>query len=239
MKAFLLAAGAGTRLRPLTEELPKCLLPIQGVPLLHIWLESCRASGINEVLINVHAHAGKIKDFIFANRYDTMVHIAEEPDLLGSAGTLVANSKFVASEKEFFILYGDVLTDANMSEMLADHHRSGQPTTLAIHQVDDPTKCGIVVTDSRNVIQQFVEKPQQPASNWAFSGLMITRPEVIQLVPQQRPADIGFHLLPKLVGNMNAYKLNGFLLDIGTLNSYRAAQDAWPGLRTTSSVMGN
>jgi mannose-1-phosphate guanylyltransferase len=239
MKAFLLAAGAGTRLRPLTEELPKCLLPIQGVPLLHIWLESCRAAGIDEVLINVHAHADKIRNFISANGYYNMVRIAEERDLLGSAGTLVANSEFVASEKEFFILYGDVLTDVNMSDMLAYHHRSGAPTTLAIHQVDEPTKCGIVVTDPRDVIQQFVEKPKQPASNWAFSGLMITRPDVIQFVPPQRPADIGFHLLPKLVGNMNAYRLKAFLLDIGTLNSYRAAQDSWPGLRTTSSVIGN
>jgi len=91
MKAFLLAAGKGTRLKPLTESVPKCLLPFHGVPLLSIWLELCRRHGIGEVLINVHAHPDAIRGFVANNHHDVQVRLFEEPTLLGSAGTVAAN----------------------------------------------------------------------------------------------------------------------------------------------------
>src|SRR5947208_2741583 len=97
-KAFLLAAGNGTRLRPLTDLLPKCLLPIRGVPLLQIWLENCNTAGIREVLINVHSHSEKIREFISNSNGEVKIHIAEERTLLGSAGTLAEHHRFVAGE---------------------------------------------------------------------------------------------------------------------------------------------
>src|SRR4051795_7501422 len=99
MKAYLLAAGNGTRLRPLTDSLPKCLLPVQGVPLLKIWLNICEAAGIDEVLINVHAHKDKIREFARREDGKVRLHIAEEKELLGSAGTLAENKTFVDGEK--------------------------------------------------------------------------------------------------------------------------------------------
>src|ERR1700691_1289584 len=101
MKAFLLAAGHGTRLRPLTDNLPKCLLPIKGTPLLAIWLEQCRRFGINEVLVNIHSLAAQVRDFLEQNRNGVQVHVVEEPALLGSAGTLRANANWVAGEDLF------------------------------------------------------------------------------------------------------------------------------------------
>lgn len=86
MKAFLLAAGNGTRLRPLTDSVPKCLLPIQGVPLLEIWLNNCKFAGITDVLVNAHAHAGAIRKFATEQETGVRIHIAQEPELLGSAG---------------------------------------------------------------------------------------------------------------------------------------------------------
>ncbi|HET6934161.1 MAG TPA: sugar phosphate nucleotidyltransferase, partial [Candidatus Angelobacter sp.] len=106
MKAFILAAGSGTRLRPLTETTPKCLLPIQGVPLLQIWLENCHQAGIDEVLVNVHSLPEKIREFAAGQRSGVRLHIAEEEQLLGSAGTLFENRDFVAGEQAFFVLYG-------------------------------------------------------------------------------------------------------------------------------------
>src|SRR5437867_9565600 len=106
-----MAAGNGTRLQPLTDSVPKCLLPIQGVPLLQVWLENCRTSGITDVLINAHCHAGQVKDFAKKLGTPVRIRITEEKHLLGSAGTLAENRSFVCGEAAFFVLYGDVLTN--------------------------------------------------------------------------------------------------------------------------------
>ena len=231
MKAFILAAGNGTRLRPLTDTVPKCLLPIHGTPLLGIWLKSCMAAGIGEVLLNVHSLAEKIQDFATSQTSGVNIRVVRERQLLGSAGTLAENRSFVAGERAFFILYGDVLTNVDLKAML-EFHRSGTAlVTLGVHHAPDPSQCGIVTTDERGMVKNFVEKPQRPESNWAFSGVMIAGQELLDAVPAQRPADIGFHLLPKLIGRMRAYRISDYLLDIGTLQTYAAAQASWPGLR--------
>ena len=230
MKAFILAAGHGTRLRPLTDDIPKCLLPIQGSPLLEIWLNNCRAAGISEVLINAHAHPAAIREFAATQKTRVKAYVVEEPKLLGSAGTLSENRRFIAGEKIFFVLYGDVLTNIDLRQMLQFHEQKGALVTLGIYQVPDPTRCGIVSMNENGIIQNFVEKPLEPTSNWAFSGVMIAGQEIFNLLPDQRPADIGFHLLPKLTGRMAAYKVREYLLDIGTLDNYQTAQESWPGL---------
>jgi mannose-1-phosphate guanylyltransferase len=230
MKAFILAAGHGTRLRPLTDSNPKCLLPIQGVPLLEIWLNNCKAAGISEVLINAHAHPAGIRKFATTQKNGVGIHLVEEPQLLGSAGTLAENRQFVAGEKAFFVLYGDVLSNIDLRRMLQFHEQKGAPVTLGIYQVPDPKRCGIVSMDENAMVQSFVEKPAEPTSNWAFSGVMITGQEIFDLLPDQRPADVGFHLLPKLTGRMAAYKVREYLQDIGTLDNYQTAQKSWPGL---------
>jgi mannose-1-phosphate guanylyltransferase len=229
MKAFILAAGSGTRLRPLTDTAPKCLLPIRGVSLLEIWLNNCAEAGIDEVLINVHAHADKIKNFARGYPGPVRVGVAEEEQLLGSAGTLAANRSFVLGEEDFFVLYGDVLTNISLADLLTFHRSRNLAATIGVYQALDPRQCGIVSIDDRGIISSFVEKPERPESNWAFSGVMIARPQVIDLIPSHRPADIGFHLLPRMVGQMAAYPISSYLLDIGTLASYTAAQSSWPG----------
>jgi len=230
MKAFILAAGSGTRLRPLTDNVPKCLLPIRGVPLLQIWLENCAAAGIKEVLINVHAHAGQIRDFAARQNCKLVVQISEEEKLLGSAGTLVENQGFVLQERSFFVLYGDVLTNVRLADMLVFHSARSSYVTLGTYQVQDPTQCGIVTADQEGTVRSFVEKPAWSESNWAFSGVMIASPKILDSIPAQRPADIGFHLLPQLIGQMSAYPISDYLLDIGTLCNYQKAQSTWPGL---------
>lgn len=230
MKAFILAAGHGTRLRPLTDSVPKCLLPIQGVPLLEIWLNNCKTAGITDVLVNAHAHPKAINEFAAKQTSGVRVRIAEEPQLLGSAGTLAENRDFVAGEKAFFVLYGDVLTNIDLRRLLQLHEQKDLPATLGIYCVPDPTRCGVVSVDENAIIQSFVEKPARPASNWAFSGVMAVGQEIFELLPDQRPADIGIHVLPKLAGRMAAYRVSEYLMDVGTLSNYQAAQESWPGL---------
>ncbi|HLK54467.1 MAG TPA: nucleotidyltransferase family protein [Candidatus Angelobacter sp.] len=230
MKAFLLAAGNGTRLRPLTDSVPKCLLPIQDVPLLGIWLNNCKAAGITDVLVNTHAHAGAIRRFAAEQRTGVRVHIAEEPELLGSAGTLAENREFVAGEKFFWVLYADVLTNVDLLRMLAFHQHKHLAATLGVYQVPDPTRCGIVTMNEDSVIQEFVEKPLETVSNWAFAGVIIAGQELFDFLPAQLPADIGFDVLPRMIGKMSAYRVSEYILDIGTLSNYQHAQQSWPGL---------
>jgi len=231
MKAFILAAGNGTRLRPLTDNLPKCLLPVRDVPLLAIWLESCKIASIDEVLINAHTHGEKVREFAASYRDEIKIHVTQEEQLLGSAGTLAENHRFVEGESAFFVLYGDVLTSASLSDMASFHLQKKQLATLGVYQVPDPQRCGIVTIDSQSLIQKFQEKPAQPQGNWAFSGVMMASPEILDCIPAHRPADIGFDLLPQLAGKMAAYKISEYLLDIGTLHNYNMAQTSWPGLQ--------
>ena len=227
MKAFLLAAGNGTRLRPLTDSVPKCLLPIQGVPLLEIWLSNCKAAGVTDVLVNTHAHAEAIRQFAAEQETGVRMRIVEEPELLGSAGTLAENREFVAGEEFFFVLYADVLTNVDLRRMLAFHTQNRLPATLGIYQVPDPSRCGIVTMDENAVISNFIEKPTHPASNWAFAGVMVAGPALFDFFPEQWPADLGFDVLPKMIGNMAAYAIAEYLLDIGTIANYHHAQQSW------------
>jgi mannose-1-phosphate guanylyltransferase len=230
MKAFLLAAGHGTRLRPITDKVPKCLVPIGGVPILEIWLEVCRRAGITEVLINLHTNVDMVRTTLDRLKSPVRVTISEEPVLLGSAGTLLANRDWIGSEKEFWVLYADVLTRADLRSMLQAHRNRSPVATLGVYTVAEPSRCGIVRVDPNGTIQGFVEKPKVPESNMAFAGLMLATAEVFEFVPQKRPADLGFDVLTQLCGRMLAYHITEYLIDVGTIETYERAQATWPGL---------
>jgi mannose-1-phosphate guanylyltransferase len=229
MKAFLLAAGHGTRLRPITDKIPKCLVPIRGTPLLSIWLHLCKQFGIHEVLINVHAHATMVRDFLQQTANGVNARVVEEEQLLGSAGTLRANRDWVANEDLFWVFYADVLCHPDLEKMLERHLQKKPAATLGVYQVPDPSRCGIVSTDDEGVIRQFVEKPTNPVGNLAFTGVMIGTGEMLNVIPDEMPADIGFHVLPQLSGRMLAVPIGGYLIDIGTMENYQTAQATWPG----------
>lgn len=230
MKAFLLAAGHGTRLRPLTDQMPKCLVPIRGVPLLSIWLEICRQHGVDEVLVNLHSQPQMVRDFLAKTQIDVRVRLFEEPALLGTAGTLRANREWVASESSFWVFYADILTTANLTRMADFHWQHQGVATLGVCHVRDPHRSGIVIVDEEGAVRQFIEKPENPPGNLAFGGILLARPELLESIPQEGPADLGREVLPRLVNRMLAYLITEYHLDIGTQESYSAAQTGWPGL---------
>ena len=235
MKAFLLAAGHGTRMRPLTDSIPKCLLPIKGVPILQIWLDLCEKHGIEEVLINIHAHAATVREFLSRSNNRLKVCLFEEPTLLGSAGTLLRNRQWLGPDPLFWIFYSDVLTNTNLDAILQAQKSSSQLATLGVCEVPDPRRCGIVTIDRENIVREFAEKPANPSSNLAFSGIILSDIALLDFVPARIPADIGFDVLPKLVGRMAAYRIGDYLLDIGTPENYNAAQISWPGLEISAT----
>jgi mannose-1-phosphate guanylyltransferase len=234
MKAFLLAAGHGTRLRPITDRVPKCLVPIQGIPMLAIWLRLCKTLGIQDVLINLHAHADIVRAFLrgLADG-DVRVKVTEETQLLGSAGTLRANRSWVDGEDLFWVFYADVLHCADLAAMLHLHRQRKLIATLGVYEVPDPSRCGIITANSQDVIENFVEKPALPTSNLAFSGLMIATPALLDVIPERVPSDIGFDVLPKLNNQMVAFRISDYLIDVGTMENYEKAQATWPGYKTS------
>jgi mannose-1-phosphate guanylyltransferase len=229
MKAFLLAGGHGTRLRPITDTVPKCLVPIRGTPMLSIWLDLCLRAGISEVLINLHAHAQTIEQYLGRLNSPVKVRVVHEGQLLGSAGTLATNRDWVEADPAFWILYSDVLTKTSLRRMGEFHTQHGPLATLGLYQVPDPSRCGVAITDDKGLITEFEEKPQVPRSSWVFSGLMVATPAVFDLIPRCVPADIAFHVLPRMLGKMMAYPIEDYLLDIGTMPNYETAQITWPG----------
>jgi mannose-1-phosphate guanylyltransferase len=229
MKAFLLAGGHGTRLKPLTDSIPKCLLPIRGMPMLQIWFDLCRQYGIDEILINLHSHGEAVRRFAEANKNGVRVRLCEEVTLLGSAGTLFANRNWVHGETSFWVFYADVLTTADLNRMLRFHRSHDQIATIGVYEVSDPARCGIVRVDEKGIVRDFVEKPAVPFGHLAFSGLMLATPSLLDAIPEQPPVDLGSHVLPRLVGRMAAYRISEFLIDIGTMETYRTAQLTWPG----------
>jgi mannose-1-phosphate guanylyltransferase len=162
--------------------------------------------------------------------------VVHEKHLQGSAGTLAANRDWIGSGAAFWILYSDVLTNTDLKRMSEFHSSHGAIATVGLYQVPDPSRCGIAITDDSGVIVAFEEKPQNPRSNWAFSGLMLAGPGLFDLIPKRLPADIGFHVLPRLLGNMRGYAINDYLLDIGTMPNYQRAQSTWPGAGSGSTV---
>jgi mannose-1-phosphate guanylyltransferase len=194
---------------------------------------------VDEVLVNLHSQSQAVRDFLAKTPVDIRVRLFEEPVLLGSAGTLRANQEWVSSESAFWVFYADLLTAANLSRM-ADFHRHHQGlATLGVCTVPDPHRSGIVVLDKRGAVRKFVEKPENPPSNLAFGGIMLARPKLLRNIPADVPADLGRDVLPRLAKRTYAYLITEYHLDIGTPESYAAAQRDWPGLPVRTGASGN
>lgn len=229
-RAFLLAAGLGTRLRPLTEKLPKCLVPIGGRPLLSIWIDICANLGIESVLINTHHCADAVRDW--ARRQDSRVKISlvHEEALRGSAGTLAANREFARDAGDFYVFYADNLVHADLPGLRSFHASHAGVATLGLFRTAKPQECGIVTLDDAGRVVKFEEKPAHPASNLANAGIFIARQSLFDLLPQRSFADFGRDVMPGLAGALWGHVLDGYIRDIGTLESYQAAQQEWPGV---------
>jgi mannose-1-phosphate guanylyltransferase len=241
MKAILLAAGKGTRLKPYTDRHPKCLIPIHGTPLLGIWIDLLARHGVNEVLINTHHHADQVEDFLAQTRPHTPMglHSSYEPELLGSAGTLWANRDFFAGQPDFIIAYADNLTNLNWTRMFDMHARfrlKGGILTMGLIKAPDPRACGIVTLDGTGKIIKFVEKPQFPESDLANGGVYLAGCEIFGImgerpIDEEGVYDLGHDLLPRLAGRMYGLAVApDYLKDIGTPEAYQEALDQWASL---------
>jgi NDP-sugar pyrophosphorylase family protein len=239
-RAVILCAGEGRRLLPLTARCPKPLLPVGGRPALDYTLELCRFHGLREVAINLHhcpqaipAHLGDGAAWGLHIRY-SYEHI-----LLGSAGALEPLRDFL--DRTFFVLYGDVLTNLDLTAMLACHRRHGGVGTVALYHVPDPQRCGLVELDPAGRLRSFVEKPARPSGNLANAGIYILEPEVLDVLPPRRPCDFGQDFFPHLLRSgmaLYGYLLapEEYLIDIGTPENLARARAEWPAVWATGPI---
>ena len=234
MKAFLLAAGLGTRLRPLTLSVPKCLVPINGKPLLQWWIELFSRHGIHEVMINTFYLREQVAEFIDKNNSGSSgvtLYEAHEKTLSGSGGIVRNNRQFVAGEDSFIIAYADNLTDINLSEFQSFHRDicvpNGGVLSIALFRTNRPRECGIAEIDSSYRITAFTEKPDNPSSNLANAGIYIARKDIFDYLPERELLDFGKDVLPRLVNKMYGWENKSYLIDIGTPENYAKAQAEW------------
>ncbi|MBV8381377.1 MAG: nucleotidyltransferase family protein, partial [Planctomycetaceae bacterium] len=164
VKAILLAAGLGTRLRPLTDTIPKCLVPIAGRPLLDFWIDQLADAGVREARVNTHAHAEQVRAYIDWVKAGGRLRLAEshEAELLGSAGTIAANADLADGAEVVIIVYADNFSDVDLRRMLAFHRAHDDPFTMLLFRAPDPRACGIAEIDDDGRITSFVEKPKEP-----------------------------------------------------------------------------
>jgi len=230
MRAFLLAAGRGTRLRPLTDTTPKCLVEVGGRSLLDIWLDALGKAGVHEVLVNTHHLAAQVEAHVARRSTAPAVRLSYEPELLGSAGTLVANRDFVADDDMFLVINADNLTDFDLGLLVDAHRAAATLATLCVFRAPRPSECGIVEVAADGRIVGFVEKPADPPSDLANAGIYAFHPRVLDEIPEPLPRDIGFDLLPRLVGRASAVALDDcYFLDIGSPAALERARDEWEG----------
>lgn len=233
MKALILAAGAGTRLRPLTDSCPKPMLPVAGKPLLEWTLRWLRAYGIREVALNLHHLPAIVRDGLGdGSRFALRLRYAYEPVLRGTAGALHGFPGFF--DQPFLVIYGDLLLHLDLNDLLAFHTTNRAIVTVALKQTDTPWSQGMVEVDASGRLRHFVEKPAAwDGENHANAGVYVCEPEVVTRIPAG-VSDFGSDIIPALIrAGMPVYgwPVRGYILDIGTPEAYARAQQEWPAVK--------
>ncbi len=245
MKAFVLAAGKGTRLRPFTDSLPKPMIPVLNRPVMAGVLSLCREHGFKEIMANVHYKGGQImKEFGDGAAYGVHLSYSVEEHLLGTAGGVRRQTDFLRGGT-FVIVSGDVVTDLDLSRLLAFHRSRSAMVTMAVKEVDNPSRFGVVVTNDAGRILSFQEKPAPGTelSRCANTGIYILEPEVLQYIPKDTMFDFGNDLFPMLLNlgvPLYAMPTEAYWSDVGTLPQYLATHwDLLSRLRLRRSIGKN
>jgi NDP-sugar pyrophosphorylase family protein len=228
MKAMVLAAGEGTRLRPLTLALPKPMVPIAGVPLLTRTLRMLGAQGVRDIAVNLYHRPEAIRQSLGdGSRLGVRLTYSDERTLMGTAGGVKRMERFL--DETFLVLYGDNLYRFEVAPLVAFHRQKRALATIATFTATNPSACGLVGTDEAGSVTRFQEKPP-PAevfTDQANAGVYVLEPEVLAHIPPDTFFDFGKDVFPALLaarpGSVYARPLDGYLQDTGTVPAYRQA----------------
>jgi len=226
MRALLLAAGIGSRLRPLTDTTPKCLVRVHDRPLLDYWLELVFEGGIERALLNTHWLAEQVREHVAASPWRSRIDLVHEDELLGTGGTVLANRSWFKNEP-FLVAHADNLTDFDVPGLIAAH-RNRLPDhvmTMLGFRTDDPSSCGILQLDQQNIVVAFHEKVKNPPGNLANGAVYIFEPEVIADIARlgKGVVDLSTEIIPNYLGQILCVETSGYHRDIGNPESLRRA----------------
>lgn len=228
MKAILLAAGFGTRLRPLTNTIPKCLVPIKGKPLLEIWLDNLYEAGVREFLINTHYLSNQVNSFIIKSKYKNLVTISHEEVILGTAGTLISNLDFI-KDQDCLLIHADNYCLANFKIFINNHNNRPKKTlmTMMTFKTDNPSSCGVVKIDKFGIVKSFYEKVDSPPSNLANGAVYILSQKFIKIISTEKSKAIDFSkdILPFYMNKIYTYYTDKPFIDIGNEENYIKANN--------------
>jgi mannose-1-phosphate guanylyltransferase len=226
MRALLLAGGLGTRLLPITATTAKCLVEINGRPLLDYWLELLFDGGIERVLVNTHWLAEQVEAFVATSRWAQRIDLVHEEELLGTGGTVLANREWFQGEP-FIVAHADNLTDFDVGGLIEAHRTrpAGHAITMLGFRSDAPRSCGILELDAQGTVIGFHEKVDNPPGNLANGAVYVFEPEVAESIaaidgPQ---VDLSTEIIPDFVGRIRCVETGGYHRDIGTPASLRRA----------------
>jgi len=229
MKAMVLAAGLGTRLRPLTEDKPKCLVPLAGRPLIGWTLEWLRRAGVTECVINLHYLPEKVQQFVGdGSGYGLRVTYSYEPELLGTAGAVNKVASFF--DTPFYVIYSDNFSRWDIRKLKFEYERNDSIGTVAVHWREDVTQSGMVEFDQNNRILRLVEKPKPEGvtSHYVNAGFYYLNPRVFNYIPEGKPCDFAFNVFPEMLRareEMYAVKMEDPIIGIDTIGSYNRANE--------------
>jgi mannose-1-phosphate guanylyltransferase len=225
MQAVILVGGEGTRLRPLTSTVPKPVVPLVDRPFISYMLEWLHGHGIDDVIMSCGFLASGVRNVLGdGSGYGIKLRFVEEPDPRGTAGALKFAEPML--DERFLLLNGDVLTDIDLSEQIAQHERTGAAATLALVPVEDPSAYGLVHLHDNHSVRDFVEKPSPDAidTNLISAGAYVLERRILELVPADRHVSIEREVWPRLIGDgLYGFPSESYWLDIGTPERYLQA----------------
>jgi len=227
INVLLLAAGYGTRLQPFTNEWPKCLMPVNGLPLLQYWLASVKELGVAKVLVNLHYQALTVEAFLRRPCFRGWVDFIFEPELRGTAGTIRANY-YALANSTLLLVHADNYCQCDFTAFLRYHQTERPkycPITMMTFDTLTPSACGIVQTDSLGVVTAFYEKVTNPPGNRANGAVYLLEPEVLKWLKEHPEAqDFSTQVLPSFLGRIATWHNNQVHIDIGTIEALYDAQ---------------
>ncbi|MDI6731858.1 MAG: NDP-sugar synthase [Candidatus Margulisbacteria bacterium] len=231
MKAVIIAGGLGTRLRPLTCNTPKPIVPLVNIPFVVHQIEQLVQHGADEVILNLHYLSDDIRKVLDdGKQWGIKIHYSIEETPLGTAGA-VKNAEPYFDDGPMIILNGDVLTDTNISKVLKFHREKKARVTLTLVEVDDPTPFGLVVTGQDGRVIEFIEKPswERVVTHNINAGIYVVDPAIFKKVPKGVPYSFERELYPSLLAAGEAifgYLSTSYWIDIGNPEKYKEAHEA-------------
>ena len=229
LRALLLSAGYGSRLRPITDNKPKCLVEINNKPILEHWLLKLEAIGCERVFINTHYLFEEVNKFIKSRKKSSMtIETKYEKKLLGTAGTLINNYSFFKNST-ILMIHADNMTNFDIQKIVDFHNCKEEDNslfTMLTFKTDKPSSCGVVVTDEEMILREFYEKVNNPPSNTANGAIYIFDYDFLIKLKEEMPSakDFSKEVIPNYIGRIKTYFTEKTFIDIGTPESLSIAR---------------